>query len=169
MQPEAKNTDTAAPLVPPSCPHVNLVCRWSRETSHRFVPKRGRTNLASYCIALLLVFAPATMAEENVRLQCTPRTFQVVPGEPMRLELTVRADSAAPIRWHVPADPLLTLRALEKLPMQRTQKGVIVHKRGVIWQALEPGSVKMKAISIETKGRKLLFPEITITVRDPSP
>ena len=59
--------------------------------------------------------------------------------------------------------------AVEKLPVQRTTEGVIVHQRVVIWQALEPGAVKMKAISVETRGRKLLFPEITITVSDPGP
>jgi hypothetical protein len=120
-------------------------------------------------LALLLVIAPATMAEEEVRLQCTPRKFQVVPGEPMRLELTVRAASAAPIRVQVPVEPLLKLRALEKLPVQRTRDGVIVYKRVVVWQALEPGMVKMKTLSVETKGQRLLFPEITITVRDPGP
>ena len=61
----------------------------------------------------------------------------------MRLELTVRADSAASIRLHVPGDPLLKLRALEKLPVRRTPEGVIVHKRVVLWQALEPGLVKI--------------------------
>ena len=120
-------------------------------------------------LPLLLLFAPATMAQENVRLSIEPRTVQVVPGEPVRLELTVQADSAAPVRLHVPADPLLVLRAVEKLPVQRTNEGVIVHQRVVIWQALEPGAVKMKAISVETQGRKLLFPEITITVSDPGP
>lgn len=118
---------------------------------------------------LVLLFASATMAQENVRLSIEPRTVQVVPGEPVRLELTVQAASAAPIRLHVPADPLLLLRAVEKLPLQRTKEGLIVHKRVVLWQALEPGAIKMKALSVETRGRKLLFPEITITVSDPGP
>jgi hypothetical protein len=87
----------------------------------------------------------------------------------MRLELTVRADSAASIRLHVPGNPLLKLRALEKLPVRQTPEGVIVHKRVVVWQALEPGLVKVDKLSVETKGRKLLFPEVTITVRDPGP
>ena len=51
--------------------------------------------------------------------------------------------------------------------MQRTPEGVIVHKRVIIWQAVEPGTVKMNAISVETQGRKRLFPEVTITVSDP--
>ena len=118
-------------------------------------------------LVLTAVFARATVAEETVRLECTPRTFRVVPGEPMRVELTVHADSAAPIRVHIPADPLLLLRAVEKLPVRRTNGGVIVHRRVVIWQALEPGAVKMNAITVETQGRKRRFPEISISVSDP--
>ena len=118
---------------------------------------------------LLLAFASAAMAEENVRLAIEPRAVCVLPGEPVRIELTVQADSAAPVHLHVPADPLLVLRAVEKLPVRRTTEGLIVHRRVVLWQALEPGTVKMKAISVETRERKLLFPEITITVNDPGP
>ncbi len=124
-------------------------------------------------LVLTVAFAPATVVSptsatpQSVRLDCTPRSFRVVPGEPMRLELTVRADSAASIRLHVPGTPSLKLRAVEKLPVRRTPEGVIIHKRVVVWQALEPGSVKMDKLSVETKGRKLLFPEVTITVRDP--
>ena len=117
---------------------------------------------------LLLIIAPVTAAD-NQRLECKPRAFDVVPGEPMRLELTVLAESAEPIRLHVPRHPLLKLRALEKLPVQRTRDGIIVHKRGLVWQALEPGMVKIETLFIETKEKKLFFPEIIITVRDPGP
>ncbi len=133
----------------------------------RFRQDGSTTTMPLELLLLLLLSASVTMAQENVRLDCAPRTFQVVPGEPVRLELTVQADSAAPIRMHLPADPLLLLRAVEKLPVQRTPEGILVHKRVVIWQAFEPGTVKMKAISLETQGRKRLFPEITILVRDP--
>jgi hypothetical protein len=120
-------------------------------------------------LPLLLLFTPLTMAQENVRLACEPRTVAVVPGEPVRVEFTVQCASAAPVRVHIPADPLLVLRAVEKLPVRRTTEGVMIHKRVVIWQALEPGAVTMKAISVDTQGRKRLFPEITITVSDPGP
>ena len=129
----------------------------------RFVWRPGR----SCCYPCCSCSRRQTLAQESIRLACTPRTFQVVPGEPVRLELTVQARTAAPIRLHVPADPLLVLRAVEKLPVRRTTEGVIVHRRVIIWQAVEPGTVKMNAISVETQGRKRLFPEITITVSDP--
>jgi len=150
-------------------PEVELLGR--RKLSQATGPHRRVRAWGALFVLLVLtiVLAPATVAQERVRLQCTPRTFRVVPGAPMRLELTVRSDSAASFRWHVPGDPLLKLRALEKLPVRRTPKGVFVHKRVVVWQALEPGLVKIDKLSVETKRRKLLFPEVSITVRDPSP
>jgi hypothetical protein len=86
----------------------------------------------------------------------------------MRLELTVEAESAIPFRVRVPDEPLLKLRAIEKLPVRRTREGVIVYRRIIVWQGLEPGRVKIGTLSVETKDRKLLFPEVTITVRDPN-
>jgi hypothetical protein len=92
-----------------------------------------------------------------------------VPGEPIRVELTVRADNAAPVRLEVPDDPRLLLRAIEKLPIRQSQEGHIVHGRVLIWQALEPGLVKLNSLSVEAGGRRLSFPEIIINVRDPGP
>ncbi|NQU69473.1 MAG: hypothetical protein HQ514_02920 [Rhodospirillales bacterium] len=144
--------------------------REAKSLLKKCVPLLRRSSAVSLVLLpLLLLFVPVTMAQENVRLACAPRTFQVMPGEPMRLELTVQADTAAPIRLHIPADPLLVLRAVEKLPVQRTNEGVIVHRCVVIWQALEPGAVKISAISVKTQGRKRRFPEISITVSDPGP
>lgn len=125
------------------------------------------TAVTLVLLSLLLPFAPATMAHENVRLACDPRTVHCVPGEPVRVELTVQADSAAPVLIHIPADPTLVLRAVEKLPVRRAKDGAIVQRRVVVWQALEPGSVRVDRISVETQGRKLLFPAISITVIDP--
>jgi len=116
----------------------------------------------------LFVCLEATAAE-NLRLTCAPRTFQVVPGEPVRLQLTVQADSAVPFRWHVPREPLLKLRAIEKLPVRLTAEGVVVYERVVVWQGLEPGTVKIENLSVETKGQKRRFPEVTIHIRDPGP
>jgi hypothetical protein len=53
--------------------------------------------------------------------------------------------------------------------VRRTGEGLIVHQRVVVWQALEPGTVTMDDISIETQGRKRRFPEVTILVSDPGP
>jgi hypothetical protein len=39
----------------------------------------------------------------------------------------------------------------------------------VIWQALRPGIVKLTDITVETRGQKWNFPEITIRVREAGP
>jgi len=129
----------------------------------------AKPRCAAGALALLLLLAPAALAADDVQLTCTPRTFQVVPGEPVRLELTIAAESAAGVRLYVPADPLLHLRAVEKRPVERTPAGQIIHRRVVLWQGLAPGEVTVKDLAVETQGRKLAFPEITITIRDPSP
>lgn len=127
--------------------------------------KRG-IGVPPVLLATLLFLAPAVPAQN---LTATPRAIRVVPGELIRVELTVRADSAAPVRFRIPADPLLVLRAVEKLPLQRAPDGAVVHQRVVIWQGLEPGCAQLKTVAVETRGRTLAFPEITITVTDPGP
>lgn len=131
--------------------------------------KPGVRDVRSVLMALLLFPAAPAMAQEKIDLSCEPRAFHVVAGQPVRVELTVRADSASPIRLHVPADPSLVLRAVEKSPVRLTREGVIVHKRVVIWQALKPGTVKLDSLSVESRGRKLLFPEITVHVGEIGP
>jgi hypothetical protein len=120
-------------------------------------------------LLILLVPEALAAAPKNIRLACEPRAVVVVPGEPVRVELSVQADTAAPVRIHIPAHPALMLRAVEKLPVRQDPRGFIVYRRSVIWQPLEPGPVKLDAISAEIGGRKLRFPEISITVRDPGP
>ena len=129
----------------------------------------GSWGPRSLSFALVSWFALATPAvpEERARIACSPRSFDVVPGEPIRLELTIEADSAAPVRLQIPEVPLVKLRAVEKHPVRRTAAGDIVHKRVAVWQALEPGRVKLNGIWVEIRGQKQVFPEITIAVRDP--
>lgn len=120
-------------------------------------------------LALVLPLAASVKAEDRVRLTCTPQSFQVLPGEPIRLLLTVQADAALRFRWHVPDEPLLQVRAMENLPVQRTPQGLVVYQRAIVWQGLEPGTVRIKALAIETRNQKTRFPEVAITVRDPIP
>lgn len=130
---------------------------------------RGQGSLFRLTLALaVLLGSPAAVrAQEHVRLACEPRAATAVPGEPIRVQFTVLADSAAPLRFHIPADPRLHLRAVEKLPVRRTAEGVIVHQRVAVWQGLEPGTVKMHAITVESGGRKWRFPELVITISLP--
>lgn len=129
----------------------------------------GPREFLTFLLLLGLGLAAGTSAQpgEEPRVSCSPRSFQVLPGEPVRVEFTVEAATAAPVRWQLPASPLLALRAVENIPVQRTASGAILHRRAVLWQGLEPGTVKLNALSVETRGRKLVFPEITVTIRDP--
>jgi hypothetical protein len=120
-------------------------------------------------LPLLFFLAPDSVAEETLRLECAPQTFHAVPGEPIRLRLTVQADSAVALRWHVPDQPLLHLRAVERLPVRLAREGAVVYERVVVWQGLEPGAVNIKKLSVETDEQKWLFPEVTVTIRDPAP
>lgn len=139
-------------------------------TTPRTWPMNGKTHAVFLTPpALVLLLATTARAEDGVRLTCTPQAFQAVPGEPLRLHLTVHAAAALRFRWHVPDEPRLQVRAIEKLPVQRTRQGVVVYQRVILWQGLEPGTVQIKTLAIETGNRKLFFPDVTITVRDPGP
>jgi hypothetical protein len=109
------------------------------------------------------------MAQENVRLACEPRTVAVVPGEPVRVEFTVQCRFGCPGPGSYSCRSVAGVACGREAARAADHGGLIIHKRVVIWQALEPGAVTMKAISVETQGRKRLFPEITITVSDPGP
>lgn len=120
-------------------------------------------------IGLLLVLAVALTADgqradEPSRV---PREVEVLPGEPIRVLVSARSNSAANIRFHIPPHASLKLRALEKLPVQRSAEGGVVYRRMIVWQALEPGVFKINGLSVETKGRKLPFPVVVVNVRDP--
>jgi hypothetical protein len=125
----------------------------------------------SLLMALVLLSVPSSAVggEDNIYLQCKPQSFQVAPGEPIRLQLTIQSPSAVRFRLQIPTVPLLHLRAVEKSPVRQTREGMVVYQRIIVWQGLEPGTVKLKNLSVTTKEQKLLFPETTITVRDPHP
>lgn len=59
-----------------------------------------RVHRGCLFVPVLIIFLGTGVAitQDSIRLTCSPRTFQVVPGEPMRLELTVEAPTGASIR-----------------------------------------------------------------------
>ena len=132
-------------------------------------PRVLRRAASSALTLTLLVFAPAVMLADDVVLECQPRTFDVLPGEPIRSTLTVRSPSAAAFRLHVPGHPLLKLRATEKWPVKRDPTGTIIYKWIVVWQGLEPGTATVSDLSVKTKKQTRRFPKVTITIRDPGP
>jgi len=97
-------------------------------------------------------------------LTCTPQTLRGVPGEPLRIELTVETERAAPVQLRVPAVSNLVLRAVEKVPVRRTKAGTFVQKRIVIWQGTEAGSITLTNLTAVFQGLEKNFPMIGITI-----
>ena len=98
-------------------------------------------------IILPAVIALSSFAAEPV-ITCEPCELRGVPGEPLRLEITVEADRAAPIQLRIPAISNLFLRIVEKIPIQRTKEGRYIQKRIVIWQGLEAGSTTLTNLTV---------------------
>ncbi len=158
-------TDFGGPLmkqvVRPLCSVRKLARTW-RGT------RRAAAN-ATVAVLLLMCFgAAAARAGDRRELQCTPQSLQGLPGEPIRVRLTVALPAAKTIDWRIPAHPLLKVRAVEKLPVRRTRQGSVIYERVVLWQGLEPGTVRLKNLAIQIDRQKLTFPAITITIRDPA-
>ena len=98
-------------------------------------------------IILPAVVALSSFAAEPV-ITCEPRELRGVPGEPLRLEITVEADRAAPVQLQIPAVSNLFLRTVEKIPIQRTETGHYIQKRVIIWQGLEAGSTTLTNLTV---------------------
>jgi len=115
-------------------------------------------------IVLMTLLAGSTLAAGPVVLKCHPQVLRGIPGAPLRTELIVETPDAKPIRVLIPAVSNLFLRAVEKIPIQRTADGQFIQKRIVIWQGVEAGSVTITNLSAEIDGSTNLFPVLNITV-----
>lgn len=98
------------------------------------------------------------------RLAVTPQELSGIPGQPLRVELTVETDRAEPVQLKIPAVSNLVLRAVEKVPIQRTKAGTYVQKRIVIWQGVEAGSATVTNLTAVFQTLENVFPNIGITV-----
>lgn len=123
---------------------------------------------AGFLLSVLLP-ALALRGSEPPVLRCEPETLTGVPGEPLKVRLTVESRSAAPVTLHIPEVPLLTLRAVEKFPLHLLKEKTIVHERIVIWQGLEAGTVTLDNLSAEIGGHRFLFSPLKITVVEAPP
>jgi len=106
----------------------------------------------------------ALRGSEPPVLRCEPQSLAGVPGEPLKVRLTVESRSAAPVILHIPESPLLTLRAVEKFPLRLLKEKTIVQERIVIWQGLEAGTVTLDNLSAEIERTRFSFPPVKITV-----
>lgn len=117
---------------------------------------------------LPLLFSGIALAGEPV-LTVEPRELRGVPGEPLRIELTVETADAVPVRLRIPAVSNLLVRTAERVPIRRTESGRFVHQRIVIWQGLEAETVTLTNLVAETSSGRLAFPEVRITVEAVEP
>lgn len=145
--------------------------RWPIQQRRICVRRHGDSRRFGVFLVLTLLVGLASnaLADDDLCVNCQPRVFEVVPGQPVRLELTLEVDAAVTTCWHVPKVSMLKLRAIEKLPVRKNQAGTIVYRRILVWQALQPGEFKLASLSVTAGEQELLFPEVIITVRDPGP
>lgn len=121
-------------------------------------------------ILLCLLLPVLTMSgNEPPVLKCEPQSLHGVPGEPLKVRLTVESRSASPVFLHIPEVPLLTLRTVEKIPLRLSKEKMIVQERIVIWQGLEAGTVTVDNLSAEIEGKRFPFPPLQITVEPVPP
>ena len=107
--------------------------------------------------------AGTALAGEPV-LTVEPCELRGVPGAPLRAELTVTTPDAKPVRLLIPETSNLVLRAVEKIPLQRTGAGLFVQRRIVIWQGVEAGQTVLTNLTAGIGGVQYIFPNLGITV-----
>ncbi len=119
--------------------------------------------MRNWTVILFSLITASALAGEPV-ITCEPQTLRGVPGEPLRLTITIKTDRAHPIQLRVPALSNLLLRTTEKIPIQRTKTGGYIQKRVIIWQGISSGSIALTNLTIIAEGREVLCPDIIITV-----
>jgi len=134
---------------------------------------RTRTGGSAWVVNFLKRIPPILLAGTALAgepaLTVEPRELRGVPGEPLRIELTVETVDAVPVRLRIPAVSNLLVRTVERIPIRRTESGRFVHQRIVIWQGLEAETVTLTNLIAETSSGRLTFPEVRITVEAVEP
>lgn len=110
--------------------------------------------------AFLTLFAGTVLAGEPIVLKCDPQVLRGLPGEPLRVELTVETERATAIQLRIPAVSNLVLRTVEKVPIQLTADGRFVQKRIIIWQGLEAGSTTLTNLTVVFQGLENSDPNV---------
>lgn len=118
---------------------------------------------------LFCILSAATLAAGETVLTVEPQTLSGIPGEPLRVELTVETGHAAPVQVRIPSVSNLVLRTVEKIPIQRTKTGAYVQKRIIIWQGTEAGTVTLTNMTAVFQGLEETFPNLGITINPVEP
>lgn len=127
------------------------------------------TGKMNYLKIGLLALTAATALAAKPLLTCTPRELHGIPGEPLKLEVTVETDRVLPVQIRIPSVTNLVLRMVEKIPIQRTENGRYIQKRIIIWQGIEAGSTSLTNLAVHTETDILYFPAVEIAVGDVTP
>lgn len=122
---------------------------------------RSMTFKKTCCV--ILSFAATALAGEPV-LTASPRELRGLPGEPLRVELTVVTPDAQPMHLSVPATSNLVVRTVEKNPIQRTADGRFVQKYTVFWQGTASGRITLTNLTAVFRDKNAVFPTIGITI-----
>jgi len=110
-------------------------------------------TLDHWKVIFLGVFAGICLADEPTII-CEPRELRGMPGEPLRLMLTIETDRITPFRVRIPAVRNLFLRAVEKIPVQRNDKGRYLQQRVILWQGIESGQSSITNLVVEFQSSK---------------
>jgi len=111
----------------------------------------------------------ALAAAAQVKLTMEPCTLSGMPGEALRIELTLESEGAQSVVLRVPQASNLVLRAVEKYPVARTREGRFVYKRRLLLQGVEAGVTVMTNLLFEVGGEAHCFAPLTIEVRKVTP
>lgn len=122
-----------------------------------------------YTIALWTLLYSAVAAAAEPQLTAVPHELKGVPGEPLQVELTIETDRAVPVQLKIPSISNLVVRAVEKVPIQRTENGRYLRKRILIWQGTESGRVSLTNLTVAVNAEEFVFPTIRIEITEIEP
>jgi len=117
-------------------------------------------------VSILLVLETGTALAVGPALTVMPRELRGLPGEPLCAALTVITSDARPVDIRIPDVSNLVVRAVEKIPIQRTADGLFVQGYRIIWQGLNSGSVTVTNLTAVFQETRQTFPSLKITVDD---
>lgn len=98
--------------------------------------------------SLTVLFLSSVLSVAEPAISCNPRELRGLPGQPLRLTVTVETDRAASIQLKIPAVSNLVLRTVEKIPIRRTEEGRYLQQRTILWQGTEPGQTTLTNLTV---------------------
>ena len=107
--------------------------------------------IKSWLILSAFILAGTSWAGEPT-IRREPSQLRGIPGEPLKLVITVETDRATPIQLRIPSIQHLILRTVEKTPIQRTATGRYIQERTILGQGIEAGSTTVTNVTVVFQG-----------------